>query len=169
MKGNNLIYVGSLIPRKGILSLIFAIMIWNTFNRPKKKLIVCGTGILNPLVSFIGLCSRNISFKGFQSKRNVAQYLKQSDLLVLLSKREAFGLVYIEALMQGVPVAMLRGESFSKLVDQKKLGLVVRDRSYRSIKQLFLTDMPLIDQKKLIEISNVFGPDAVLKTYEDLL
>jgi len=169
MKGNNLIYVGSLIPRKGILSLIGAIVIWNTFNLPKKKLIVCGTGILHPLVSFIGRCSRNISFKGYQSKRNVAQYLKQSDLLVLLSKREAFGLVYIEALMQGVPVAMLRDESFSKLVEQKKVGLVVRDRSYRSIKKLFLTDMPLIDQKKLIEISKVFSRGAILQTYKDLL
>jgi len=169
MKANNVLYVGSLIPRKGVMPLMLSVIMWNMFNPEKKKLIVCGTGILKPLVIVTSRFSNNISFKGYQSKSNISKYLSQSDLFVMLSKREAFGLVYIEALMHGVPVAMLRDESFSRFIEDKNMGLVVTDRSYKSLFELFSSEIPSIDQNKLIELKKVFSRDSVLKTYKELL
>lgn len=169
MKAINLIYVGSLIPRKGVLSLIVGVLIWNLFKRPKKKLVICGTGVLEPLVVFIAKFVKNISFKGYQSRSSISKFLLESDLFVMLSKREAFGLVYVEALMHRVPVAMLRDESISIFIEKKNMGLVLDDRSYKSLRHLFSSEIPSIDQKKLNDLNNVFSRDSVLKTYEELL
>lgn len=46
----------------------------------------------------------NISFLGKKSKDEIVQELRYSDVFVLASRLETFGIVYIEAMSQGLPV-----------------------------------------------------------------
>ena len=46
----------------------------------------------------------NISFLGKKSKDEIVQELRNSDVFVLASRLETFGIVYIEAMSQGLPV-----------------------------------------------------------------
>lgn len=46
----------------------------------------------------------NVHFIGFLNKQDLSQYYKASDCFVLLSKKEAWGLVINEAMAHGLPI-----------------------------------------------------------------
>ena len=45
----------------------------------------------------------NITFEGKKTKEEIVEFLSDSDVFVLASKSETFGVVFIEALSQGLP------------------------------------------------------------------
>ena len=105
----NIIFVGNLIPRKCPEMLIDAFYdaFYSIENNIKAKLILCGEGVcreeceakiakygIQDEVKLLGMCSRV----------QIANVLSESDLFVLPSKAETFGVVYIEAMFCGLPV-----------------------------------------------------------------
>lgn len=65
---------------------------WGDEVENLKKLIICNN------------LQANISFLGKKSKDEIVQELRNSDVFVLASRLETFGIVYIEAMSQGLPV-----------------------------------------------------------------
>lgn len=96
--------VGSLIHRKGydILIRAFAKLKISNF-----RLQIIGGGNLRKdlqdLIDRNGL-SNHISLLGRKNKEEIVEILSQSDVFVLSSRAETFGVVYIEAMMLGLPV-----------------------------------------------------------------
>jgi glycosyltransferase involved in cell wall biosynthesis len=96
--------VGVLEPRKRFDLLLKAFSIIALTN-PKDKLIIAGTGSekkkLEILVKKLGIVSQ-VSFLGFVE--DIFSLMKNSDILVLTSNSEAFGMVLIEGLAAGLQI-----------------------------------------------------------------
>ena len=93
---------------------------------PRAKLIVCGEGEerskLEELSKGLGL-SGNISFVGFQS--NVERYIKAGLFLVLPSRYEPMGMVFLEAASYGKPVVASNVGGIPEVVLGGETGLLV--------------------------------------------
>ena len=96
--------IGGLIYRKGFDLLIQAFSI---FKGEDVKLQIIGDGPLrNDLQKQIDECqlSEQISILGYKSRSEISELLNSSDAFVLASRGETFGVVYIEAMLAGLPV-----------------------------------------------------------------
>ena len=101
----NFISIGSLIHGKSYDTLITA---FSNLEIPHDKwhLTIIGDGPLkNSLLEQSKSCGleSNITFEGKKTKEEIVEFLSDSDVFVLASKSETFGVVFIEALSQGLP------------------------------------------------------------------
>lgn len=101
--GFNFVSVGNLLDGKGFVTLIDA------FSRIAfdAKLYIIGSGpmdkVLNELIFELNLKDK-VFLVGQKSRNEIAEYLSKSDCFVLASKKETFGVVYIEAMACGLPI-----------------------------------------------------------------
>lgn len=109
---NQILYVGYMRHVKGIDVLLQA-MSRIVKIKPEIKLILVGGGIyrdsqahemeLRQLSKQLGI-EKNVEFAGIKTPSEVADYMRQSAVLVLPSRMETFGAVLVEALACGTPV-----------------------------------------------------------------
>lgn len=98
--------VGGLIYRKGFDLLInaFSILINNNINA---KLVIIGNGpmlgTLKEKANNLNI-SNKITFTGYLSRSKISKILADSQVFVLASRHETFGVVYAEAMAAGLPV-----------------------------------------------------------------
>jgi glycosyltransferase involved in cell wall biosynthesis len=101
-----LLFIGRLHPIKGLENLFDAIS-----ELPNSRLLICGDGdqryvkALRELVQTRGLTNR-ITFRGWVNEDAKCQAFQQSDMFVLPSFSENFGMVVAESLAHGVPVVV---------------------------------------------------------------
>lgn len=99
-----LISIGRLIKRKALGDVVLAV---SKLQDRKFRLLIIGDGpeesYLRRLTKRLGLSSR-IDFLGVVDEETKFQYLKASDVFVLPSLHEGFGLVFLEAMYCGLPV-----------------------------------------------------------------
>lgn len=125
-KGNpQLIIVGRILPLKGHKFLIDA-MTKVVQNFPEAKLLVIGEGSEKnnciEKVNELGL-QKNIEFLGYKS--HPYPYIIHSDVIVLPSVFEAFGLVYIEAFALKVAVVAFDTAAGNEIITNNETGLLV--------------------------------------------
>ncbi len=75
------------------------------------------------LVAKLGL-SNQVHFVGFLTGSDLAQAYADADLLVLMSHRENFGMVAIEAMAHGLPVLLTKEVGLANEVEEAGAGLV---------------------------------------------
>lgn len=75
--------------------------------------------------------SKNISFEGALSRNEVADRLNRASAFVMPSKRETFGLSFIEALFAGLPIIYPEGAAIDGFFDEHPfaIGVDPRDRT----------------------------------------
>lgn len=66
-----------------------------------------------------------VRYIGKVNHEEIVKYLRLSDVFVLPSYHETFGLVYVEAMSQGVPVIYTRGEGFDGQFSEGEVGYPV--------------------------------------------
>lgn len=102
-----ILYVGQFIPRKHVETLIRAVKRILDTKSIEVSVSLIGSGIdeqnLRQLVQSMRL-ERVITFKGRQPHTAVLEEMKNSDVFVMVSENEVFGLVYTEAMSQGCVV-----------------------------------------------------------------
>ena len=113
-----LLYVGTFVKRKNIARLIRAVEYLNK-EGTQCELNLVGEGGKEER-KIINL-SKNIDFVSYHGKVNDKQELKKhykkADIFAMPSKAETFGLVYIEALSQGIPIVFAENEGIDGFYD----------------------------------------------------
>lgn len=126
-----------LIARKGLDFNIRAVS-QLTEGHPNIKYLVIGGGsessYLRRLASNLNL-QNCIEFLGELPHNEVMEYMAIADIFSLPSWNEAFGVVYIEAMMHGTPVIACEGEGIADVIEHGKTGLLVKPKDVESLAQ----------------------------------
>jgi glycosyltransferase involved in cell wall biosynthesis len=128
--GSDVIFAGRLIPEKGVDLLIRTIPRVKEFY-PELKCSIIGDGpernSLENLASNLNL-EENIKFTGFlKDQEELLKVMKSSQVLVLPSRREGFGMVALEANACGLPVVVVNHpmNAAAELVTNNQNGFIV--------------------------------------------
>ena len=133
-EGISLLYVGVIDKNKNILGIINAVSILRKDGIPASLTIV-GKGKrgedANCLSQIEHIAEHNdwITLLPEQSKENLLSLYRQHDAFVMCSFHETFGLVYVEALSQGLPVLYSKGEGFDGIFSDGEVGYRADPRS----------------------------------------
>lgn len=162
-----ILFVGRLDKNKNLLKLVEACEILEQKNI-RIMLNVAGQG--PELESIKGNSwSTNIVFHGHvYEKEKLQELYNESDMLVVPSYRETFGLIYPEAMSQGLPVIYSRNQGFDSFFDDGEIGYAVNPASAEDIAdriQEIMENLELMS-KRASQHSGQFKWDNVI---EDLL
>ena len=126
---------------------------------------VKSTEILNKLEKF-----DFFSYAGELSKEKLLEEYRKNDIFVLLSVNETFGLVYAEAMSQGLPIIYTKGQGFDKQFTE---GIVGYHAECFNKENAVKAIMKTIENYECISnscIKNVqkFDWDKIVKVYESI-
>jgi glycosyltransferase involved in cell wall biosynthesis len=132
-----ILFVGKLRENKNILGLISACKILQD-KKVNHKLHIIGDGMLMGKVKNAS-ASINCRMYGFVGeKEKLLEIYRQCDVLVVPSFRESFGLIYVEALTQGLPVVYTKGQGFDGNFEDGHIGYSIQPESPESIAEAIL-------------------------------
>jgi glycosyltransferase involved in cell wall biosynthesis len=169
--------VAELHPRKGLHILLRAIQKLLTQLPPKRReslrFAIAGAGpqhqALERLITKRGLTNHVILLG---RRKNIPQLMKSSDLFILPSLREGFGLVNLEAMISSLPIVATRVGGIPEIVENNKTGLLVPANSdtqlAQAIKKL-ITSKTLrtkLSKNSKKHIEKNFNAQTMAKKYE---
>ena len=123
------VFVGKLVPIKGVETLIAA---WATLLAaqrlfPEDRLIIIGSGPQESLLRRAAQrAGETVRFAGALAQVEVAQWIREADLLCLPSRNEGTPNVVIEALASGVPVVASAVGAVPDFVRDEQTGFLAR-------------------------------------------
>lgn len=74
-----------------------------------------------------------IKFTSYCSKEDLLQFIRKADIFIMPSKHETFGLVYTEALSQGLPIIYTRSQGYDGFFEQGEVGYAVEYKDHNAI------------------------------------
>ncbi len=163
-----IIHVGDIDYNKNILTTIKAIELLKNNN------IECNYTLIGDIKDLeVGEVIKEkeyIRHLGKQPKEVVLEKLRQSDIFVMPSHHETFGLVYGEAMSQGLPVIYTKGQGFDGQFENGEVGFAVDDYDPDSIAKAIID---VIEQYNNISATckrnvNSFSWSIIAKKYLDL-
>ncbi|WP_204194269.1 glycosyltransferase family 4 protein [Staphylococcus sp. GDY8P47P] len=114
----------------------------------------------------------NLNYLGEKSKFEIIEIMKEHQIFAMPSFNETFGLVYIEALSQNLPILYTKSEGIYNYFEEKRFGIGVEPNNITSIKEGldFIIDNYQILQNNLKDKTflNDFNWDNIGKSYEKL-
>lgn len=136
-----LLYVGKFTRNKNVVKLLKAVALVNKIGKPCSiKLVGGGGNESKRVVNFIK-AARNVSYVGrIDDIEELREVFRGADVFAMPSKSESFGLVYLEALSQGLPIIHTKNEGIDGYYDN--VGIAVSPNSVEEIAQgiLFVYD-----------------------------
>lgn len=133
---NNLIYIGTIEPRKGLIYLLQSLTIIKQkgFNF---KLDIIGKiknqRYYDELCTYIKANDLNVKFHGFVKSLEKDQMLKEASIFVFPSLLEGYGMVLSEVMAFGLPIVCFNNSAMPYLVKTGKNGIVVANKDYRQM------------------------------------
>lgn len=126
----NILYVGNFSSGKNVVNLIKAVLKINTLHDNIKLSLVGGGG--NNHKKVLCLINENLTILKYygkvDDKNELLAIYRNHQIFAMPSKHETFGLVYIEALLQGLPILYTKGEGVDGLYG-KEVGEAVENSS----------------------------------------
>lgn len=111
-----------------------------------------------------------ITFLGEQNKREIIKELKKHDIFIMPSFKETFGLVYAEAMSQGLPVLYTSGQGFDGQFPEGEVGYRIPPKDIQEMKrkiQKILENYEEISKRALTNSKKFNWRDVVLE-YKEL-
>lgn len=110
-------YAGSLIQRKHPVEIVYALS--HSYQDKPFSLTYIGEGkekeSINEVYIRLG-CKGKLIFTGRISRESIIDYLRETDVFIMISEREVFGLVYLEAMALGCITIASRGEGMDGII-----------------------------------------------------
>lgn len=107
----------NLIKRKNIDKLILAVKDFKDF-----KLIVIGDG--KEFHNLKNIKAQNVTFLGRLPHEKVLEYMQKSDIFILPSINETFGMVYLEAMASGCITVCTKGDGIDGIIQDDENGFL---------------------------------------------
>ena len=107
----------------------------------------------------------NVTMTGFISdKQRLLELYRTSDIFIMPSKGETFGISYIEAMTQGLPVVGLKGTGVSGYFSHNEVGIFVKESDPQLVAEAILTINQLYEgmSNNCLMKSAVFKWDAII-------
>ena len=170
------VYVGALIHRKYPVSVIEALH--ESYQGQPFEITYIGEGDDRKLVKqrFDELnCKGKLTFTGRIPREEVIKYLQQSDVFVMVSRGEIFGLVYLEAMALGCITIAARNEGIDGIIEDGVNGFLCEGGNTNElasivtrIRKMSLSDLNTMSLKAK-ETANAFSDVCVARNYIDEL
>lgn len=111
-----------------------------------------------------------VTYVGVQPKEALIEYYRQSDIFVMPSFTETFGLVYAEALSQGVPIIYSQGQGFDGQFPEGYVGYHADPHSAESVAAAIDRVAEAYDtiQKHCVSAAQKFSWEAIARQYQAL-
>lgn len=126
--GTRLLFVGRLIPQKGIEELLQSIAVLRQRGWPV-TLDIVGRGGMQYKARLVELAGRlqvsqHVRWLGFQPAQRMADIYRAHDLVIVPSQLESFGLVALEAMAWGVPLVSTQSGGLSDFIDSNVAHII---------------------------------------------
>lgn len=111
-------------------------------------------GNLQKLVNDLDI-QKKIVFHGRTSRGDAQNVLKDADCFVMVSSREAFGLVYVEAMAKGLIVVGTKGQGIDGVIKNGKNGFLCESNNVDELAKVITTisQMSLEDRQLMSDLS----------------
>ena len=167
----NFIQVGKIYKRKNILGSIAGIKDYDNKNSSKSTLTVVG-GIEDKKYAdkIKEETELEVQLVQQKSREELIQLYRNSDIFIMPSFQETFGLVYPEAMSQGLPVLYSKGQGFDNQFPDGEVGYAVDAENPQDIAQkisLIIKNYEEIS-KRSIEKYKEFNWDILSKHYVEI-
>ena len=154
----SLIIIGRLMPQKGMDIAIKAVRLLGR-ERINVMLTIIGDG---PEYSKLAKIAAGLPVRFISSTANPGQYMLESDILIMPSRWEGFGLTAIEASMIGLPVIASRIDALARIIEDRKTGLLCNPEDATD---LSLKIKELISNDELREVLSTIGRETALRNW----
>jgi glycosyltransferase involved in cell wall biosynthesis len=168
-----ILYIGDFTPNKNISSVIKAV------EQLKKEgvnisLTLVGGGGLNSskILKQLNRCDKNVIkfHKRTESKEELLTFYKENDIFVMPSLKETFGIVYLEAMSQGLPIIFSQGQGVDGYFKENSPGYSVNPHSVEDIKNKIILASENIEELSTNSLKHIdaFSWDIISKRYDEL-
>lgn len=145
------IYVGSLIKRKHLDVVIKAFL--NTAEENDTLTVVGGgpeEGNLKKLVKDLG-ADNKILFTGRIPREEVLKQMGENQVFTLISHGETYGMVYIEAMLQGCLTIASKGEGFDGIIQDGINGFICDPGNQNNLESIYrrIAEMPMEERNRV--------------------
>ena len=148
------LFLGQLTQRKGVQ---FLLEVWKGIPRGQAELILMGGGAQRCWKKVAG---EGVLFRGQAGREEVLEEMGRSDVLVLPSLFEGFGLVILEAMAAGLPVITTQNTGGPDVIGEGKDGFVVPAGNAEALREKM--EWFIKNPEKAIEMGIVTGKHLVL-------
>ena len=174
--GIRYIYVGSLIKRKNLYVVIKAFL---KVSSEHDILMVVGGGpeekSLRELAKNLNAGSK-VEFTGRIPREQVLNKMGEAQIFTLISDGETFGMVYIEAMLQGCVTIASKGGGFDGLIQDGVNGFICEpgnqeylEKIYKRIKNMSLEERNKIGQKAIDTAIHYSEKEVAERYLQDIL
>lgn len=111
-----------------------------------------------------------IDYVGPKTKEEIIKIYKKMNIFVMPSKHETFGLAYVEAMSQGLPVIYTRNEGFDKFFGDGEVGYPIKYNNYMEMAEkieLIIENYETIS-KNCIEKFSIFNWSDITQKYIEI-
>lgn len=130
------ISIGNLLPIKGF-DLLLKAFYRSTLYKENVHLTIIGEGVernkLEAMIKQLGL-SNSVYLPGRKNREQILEYLQNSDAFISSSLSETFGVVYIEAMSQGLPVVGTKCGGPESFISEEE-GILVSTNDVNALSQ----------------------------------
>lgn len=148
----NFIFAGALLERKNPAILIPAIL----SNYPDKDFSITYIGIgreekkIKTLTTTYGLKSQ-IKTLGYVTRTEIKKLMQESDCFIMVSKNEAFGLVYLEAMAMGCITIASRDEGIDGIIEHGINGFLCESGNIDELSKLigYINNLSIKEKRQI--------------------
>lgn len=164
----NLLYVGVINKNKNIITTVKAVEILQSKGINAKLTVVGRTedsAIYNQIKKF-----DFIKYIEPKQKEELLKIYRQNDIFVMPSIHETFGLVYAEAMSQGLPLIYSKGQGFDGQFTEGEVGFSVDCFDSHEIASKIIKVANIYENisKNSLQLSEKFSWSEISKSYMDL-